>query len=71
MLSSHARKSSSAPADAKNGRFSGETITAGGAGLADHWLGEAQNARPWRDIMIRVEGPAALEQQSGFGNDRT
>ena len=44
----------------------GRIAFTGGAGLADHWLGRAKNARSWRDIMIRVEGPAALEQQSGF-----
>jgi len=41
----------------------------GGAGLADHWLGEAQDSDSWRDIMIRVEGPAALEQQGGFAQN--
>jgi cardiolipin synthase len=44
----------------------GKIAFTGGAGLADHWLGKAKSARSWRDIMIRVEGPAALEQQSGF-----
>ena len=47
----------------------GKVAFTGGAGLADHWLGRAKDARSWRDIMIRVEGPAALEQQSGFAQN--
>jgi cardiolipin synthase len=47
----------------------GKVAFTGGAGLADQWLGRAKNARSWRDIMIRVEGPAALEQQSGFAKN--
>jgi cardiolipin synthase len=44
----------------------GRIAFTGGAGLADHWLGRAKDSRSWRDVMIRVEGPGALEQQSGF-----
>ena len=44
----------------------GRIAFTGGAGLADHWLGRAEDARSWRDVMIRVKGPGALEQQSGF-----
>jgi cardiolipin synthase len=47
----------------------GKIAFTGGAGLADHWVGKAKSARSWRDIMIRVEGPAALEQQSGFAQN--
>jgi len=47
----------------------GKIAFTGGAGLADQWLGRAENVRSWRDIMIRVEGPAALEQQSGFAQN--
>jgi cardiolipin synthase len=47
----------------------GKIAFTGGAGLADHWLGNAEDASSWRDIMIRVEGPAALEQQSGFAQN--
>lgn len=47
----------------------GKIAFTGGAGLADHWLGKARNARSWRDVMIRVEGPAALAQQSGFAQN--
>jgi len=31
----------------------------GGAGIADQWLGHAQDPEHWREIQIRVEGPAA------------
>jgi len=44
----------------------GKVAFTGGAGLADQWLGEAEDSTSWRDVMIRVEGPAVLEQQSGF-----
>ena len=47
----------------------GKIAFTGGAGLADHWLGKAKSARSWREIMIRVEGPAALVQQSGFAQN--
>lgn len=30
----------------------------GGAGIADQWLGCAQDTDHWRDMQIRVEGPA-------------
>lgn len=41
----------------------------GGAGIADQWLGMAANAKEWRDIQVKVEGPAALAQQSGFAQN--
>jgi cardiolipin synthase len=44
----------------------GRVAFTGGAGLADQWLGKAEDSRFWRDVMLRVEGPGALEQQSGF-----
>jgi cardiolipin synthase len=47
----------------------GKIAFTGGAGLADHWVGKAKNPRSWRDIMLRLEGPAALEQQSGFAQN--
>ena len=30
----------------------------GGAGIADHWRGCAQDPEHWRDMQIRIEGPA-------------
>jgi len=47
----------------------GKIAVTGGAGIADHWLGDAQGARSWRDLMVRVEGPAAIGQQSGFAQN--
>jgi cardiolipin synthase len=47
----------------------GRVAFTGGAGLADHWLGRADNEREWRDVAIRVEGPAVAAQQSGFAQN--
>jgi cardiolipin synthase len=41
----------------------------GGAGIADHWLGTAANPTEWRDMQIRVAGPAVAVQQSGFAQN--
>ncbi|MBZ5611379.1 MAG: cardiolipin synthase B [Acidobacteriia bacterium] len=41
----------------------------GGAGIADHWLGRAGNQHEWRDMAIRVEGPAVSAQQAGFAQN--
>jgi cardiolipin synthase A/B len=41
----------------------------GGAGIADHWLGNAQDPDHWRDIQIRIEGPAVATLQSGFARN--
>lgn len=38
----------------------------GGAGIADQWRGNAQDPEHWRDIQIRVEGPAVVPLQTGF-----
>jgi cardiolipin synthase A/B len=38
----------------------------GGAGIADVWSGRAQDPRHWRDMQIRVEGPAVVPLQTGF-----
>jgi cardiolipin synthase A/B len=47
----------------------GRVAFTGGAGIADHWLGSAEDEREWRDIQIRVEGPAVLAQQTGFAQN--
>jgi len=47
----------------------GRVAFTGGAGLADHWLGNAETPREWRDLMVGVEGPAALVQQAGFAQN--
>lgn len=41
----------------------------GGAGIADHWLGCAQDDRHWRDIQVRVEGRGAVPLQTGFAQN--
>lgn len=41
----------------------------GGAGIADHWTGNAQDSKHWRDLQIRVEGPAVRPLQSGFAQN--
>lgn len=41
----------------------------GGAGIADHWTGRAQSPAHWRDVQVRVEGPAAGALQAGFAQN--
>ncbi|HWQ36650.1 MAG TPA: cardiolipin synthase [Blastocatellia bacterium] len=41
----------------------------GGAGIADQWLGHAQDPEHWRDIQIRIEGPAVTPLQSAFARN--
>jgi cardiolipin synthase len=41
----------------------------GGAGIADNWDGNAEDAEHWRDIQIRVEGPAVTPLQTGFSQN--
>ena len=43
----------------------GRTAFVGGAGIADHWMLPTRG-RPWRDMMIQVEGPAATALQGSF-----
>jgi cardiolipin synthase len=41
----------------------------GGAGIADHWRGHAQDADHWRDMQVKVEGPGAVPLQTGFAQN--
>ena len=41
----------------------------GGAGIADQWLGHAQDKDHWRDTQIRIEGPAVTPLQTGFAQN--
>lgn len=41
----------------------------GGAGIADHWLGNAEGPEHWRDVQIRIEGPAVMPLQSAFAQN--
>jgi cardiolipin synthase len=38
----------------------------GGVGVADHWLGHAQDKDHWRDTMVRIEGPLARLMEAAF-----
>jgi cardiolipin synthase len=41
----------------------------GGAGIADHWKGRAQSPEHWRDVQIRIDGPAVSPLQTGFAHN--
>lgn len=47
----------------------GAVAYTGGAGIADHWQGDARNEQEWRDVQVRFEGPAARGLQSGFAQN--
>jgi len=38
----------------------------GGVGIADNWLGDAQDPEHWRDSHFRLEGPAVAQMQAAF-----
>jgi len=38
----------------------------GGLGVADHWLGHAQDPDHWRDTHFRIEGPVVAQLQAAF-----
>ncbi len=38
----------------------------GGVGIADNWLGHAQDADHWRDTHFSLEGPAVAQMQAAF-----
>jgi cardiolipin synthase len=44
----------------------GATGFTGGVGVADHWLGNADSKEHWRDMMVRIEGPAARLMEGAF-----
>jgi cardiolipin synthase len=41
----------------------------GGAGIADQWLGHAQDREHWRDTQVRIEGPVVTPLQTGFAQN--
>ena len=41
----------------------------GGAGIADHWTGDAQDDQHWRDLQVRLAGPAVGPLQTGFAQN--
>jgi cardiolipin synthase A/B len=38
----------------------------GGAGIADHWLGNAEDKDHWRDTQVRIEGPIVRLLEAAF-----
>jgi cardiolipin synthase len=38
----------------------------GGVGIADVWLGDAEDPEHWRDTHFRLEGPAVAQMQAAF-----
>lgn len=47
----------------------GRVAFTGGAGFQDHWLGSARDPAEWRDIQIRIDGPAVVPLQTGFATN--
>jgi len=47
----------------------GHVAFTGGAGIADHWRGNARGPHEWRDTQIRLEGPAVVPLQTGFAHN--
>jgi cardiolipin synthase len=44
----------------------GEVGFTGGVGIADNWLGNAEDPGHWRDSHFKVEGPAVAQIQAAF-----
>jgi cardiolipin synthase len=44
----------------------GEVGFTGGAGVADHWLGHAEDKDHWRDTQIRMRGPIVRLVEAAF-----
>jgi cardiolipin synthase A/B len=49
----------------------GTTAFTGGVGIADQWLGDAQDPAHWRDTHFRLEGPAVAHMQAAFMDNWT
>jgi cardiolipin synthase A/B len=47
----------------------GQVAFTGGVGVADHWLGNAQDADHWRDTQVKVEGPIVRLLEAAFYED--
>lgn len=41
----------------------------GGVGIADPWLGDAENPDHWRDTHFRIEGPVVAQVQAAFNDN--
>jgi cardiolipin synthase A/B len=44
----------------------GSVAFTGGVGVADHWLGNAQDPQHWRDTHVRIQGPIARVLEAAF-----
>jgi cardiolipin synthase len=44
----------------------GDVAFTGGLGIADHWLGDAQDPEHWRDTQFEVTGPAVRALEASF-----
>ena len=44
----------------------GQVGFTGGVGIADNWLGHAEDEEHWRDSHYRLEGPAVAQMQAAF-----
>ena len=44
----------------------GDVAFTGGMGVADHWLGHAQDKEHWRDTQFQVTGPAVRALEASF-----
>src|SRR5687768_1080256 len=47
----------------------GQVGFTGGVGIADLWLGDAQDPDHWREAHFRVEGPAVAQMQAAFNDN--
>ncbi|HEY5805684.1 MAG TPA: phospholipase D-like domain-containing protein [Lysobacter sp.] len=47
----------------------GHTAFTGGVGIADLWMGHAQDPDHWRDSHFQIEGPAAAQMQAAFSDN--
>ena len=41
----------------------------GGVGIADLWMGHAQDPEHWRDLHFRIEGPVVAQMQAAFNDN--
>lgn len=44
----------------------GDVAFTGGMGIADHWLGNAQDPEHWRDTQFKITGPAVRALEASF-----
>jgi cardiolipin synthase A/B len=44
----------------------GEVAFTGGVGLGDQWIGDARNEDEWRDMQVKVTGPAVRYLEAAF-----